>query len=373
MKGSSAPCTLTRTQSIGDDIIPTSPESSLQIRPPSHKLGPGLFHEYDFFKLLHLSTLKCFMHRLSLNARYHRFGSNIRIRFGAWIGAAVALSALTAPNFPSLVDQSVGNAFDGLFVAIPIVALLTLIFALRWKELAQIMSEEAGGFSRLPVRLVGAASILVLIVLGPTTGETLAASGIAVILTFYATALVVNPSTARFMLPYAAVYGAAVGSPAVLLWAFGEPLAVLSSGLSAGLVHIVGFPVAWQGTGFQIVSRAGEEVNGVVTPGCSSVSSVTMFLGLLALMHLDMKKDSRITAKLAVIGVLALILLNSVRILILLWVGYEYGSAALWGIHDWIGYALFLGFFLAVLPLYARMGEPNHTAVVTVGSPVVSV
>jgi len=298
---------------------------------------------------------------------------DVRIRFCTWVGAAVVLSALTAPNFPFLVDQSVGNAFDGLFVAIPIVALLTLIFALRWKELVREMADEDGGSSRLPIRVVGAATILALLVLEPTTGETLAGSGIAVVLTFYATALVVNPSTARFMLPYAAIYGAAVGAPAVLLWAFGEPLAVLSSGLSAGLVHVVGFPVAWQGTGFQLVSKAGGVVNGVVTPGCSSISSVTMFLGLLALMHLDMKKDSRTTAKLAVVGVLALVLLNSVRILILLWVGYEYGSAALWGIHDWIGYALFLGFFLAVLPLYARMGEPNHSTVVTVGSPVVSV
>jgi len=280
---------------------------------------------------------------------------------------------LTAPSFPSLVDQSVGDAFDGLFVAIPIVALLTIIFALRWKELAQMMTEEGGTSSRLPTRLVGAATVLALLVLEPTTGETLASSGIAVVLTFYATALVVNPSTARFMLPYAAIYSAAVGAPAVLLWAFGEPLAVLSSGMSAGLVHVAGFPVTWQGTGFQLISKTGGIVNGVVTPGCSSVSSVTMFLGLLALMHLDMKKDSRITAKLAVVGVLALILLNSVRILILLWVGYEYGSVALWGVHDWIGYALFLGFFLAVLPLYARMGEPNRDVIVTIGSPTVSV
>jgi len=313
------------------------------------------------------------MHRLGMRPAYPSFGTSVRIRFITWIGGAVVLSALTAPSFPSLVNQSAGNAFDGLFVAIPIVALLTLIFALRWKELTQMMADDAGGLSRLPVRLAGAATIVALFVLEPTTGETLAASGIAVVLTFYATALVVNPSTARFMLPYAAVYGAAVGAPAVLLWAFGEPLAVLSSGLSAGLVHMVGFPVAWQGTGFQLVSKAGEVVSGVVTPGCSSISSVTMFLGLLALMHLDMKKDSRITARLAVVGVLVLILLNSVRILVLLWVGYEYGSVALWGVHDWIGYALFLGFFLAVLPLYARMGEPNRNAVATVSPPALSV
>jgi len=308
-----------------------------------------------------------------LRREYRRFGSDVRIRFAAWIGTAIALSALTAPNFPFLVDQSVGDAFDGLFVAIPIGALLTLVFLLRWKELAGIMAKERGGLSILAVRLVGGSIAVALILLEPTTGQSLAASGIAVVLTFYAMALLVNPSTARFILPYAVVYGAAVGAPAVLLWAFGEPLAALSSGLSAGLVRMAGFPVAWQGTGFQLMSKAGETVNGVVTPGCSSISSVTMFLGLLALMHLDMKKDLPTTAKLAVAGVLALILLNSVRILILLWVGYEYGSAALWGVHDWIGYALFLGFFLAVLPLYARMGGASRSAAVAVATPAVSV
>jgi exosortase/archaeosortase family protein len=347
--------------------------TSVQIRPSPHSLGLRSFHANYFVQIVTLIYADVLVDCLSLRAPYRRFGSNVWIRFTAWIGAAVALSALTAPNFPSLVDQSVGNAFDGLFVAIPIVALLTLVFALRWKELAGMMAEERGGLSRLPIRLVGSATIVALFALEPTTGESLAASGIAVVLTFYAVAMVVNPSTARFMLPYAAVYGAAVGAPAVLLWAFGEPLAVLSSGLSAGLVGMAGFPVAWQGTGFQLISKAGEVVSGVVTPGCSSISSVTMFLGLLALMHLDMKKDSRTTAKLAAVGVLALILLNSVRILILLWVGYEYGSAALWAVHDWIGYALFLGFFLAVLPLYAQMGDPGHDAVVTVGSPAVSI
>ena len=275
-----------------------------------------------------------------------------------WIGLSVALSGVTAPNFPSLVSESVGDGFGGLFVAIPIVALLTLVFALRWKEFATVLAAEGGFVARLPIRAVGGAAVVALIVLEPLSGRSLAASGIAVVITFYAVSLAVNPSTARFMLPYAAVYGAAVGAPAVLLWALGEPLAGLSSGLSAKLVGLAGLPVAWQGTQFQLLSKTGEVVSGVVTPSCSSISSVTMFLGLLALMHLDMKKSLSPTVKLAVVGVLLLTLLDSVRILILLWVGYEYGPGAMWGLHDWIGYAMFLGFFLAALPVYFRMGGP---------------
>ena len=298
-----------------------------------------------------------------MEAPHSPFGLGVLARFATWIGAAIALSAATAPNFPSLVSESAGDAFGGLFVAIPIVALLILIFAMRWKEFVEVMAADEGFAASLPIRAGGAAAIATLIVLEPLTRQNLAASGIAVVVTFYAVALMVNPSTGRFMLPYAAVYGVAVGAPAVLLWAFGEPMAVLSSGLSAKLVGLAGFSVVWQGTQFQLLSKTGEVVNGVVTPSCSSISSVTMFLGLLALIHLDLKKDVGTSAKLAVAGVIALLLLDSVRIFILLWVGYQYGSTALWEVHDWIGYAFFLGFFLAILPIYTRMGGAAARAV----------
>jgi exosortase/archaeosortase family protein len=262
----------------------------------------------------------------------------------------------------------VGVDFGSLFVAVPIVALLILIFSLRWKEFVGALSAGEGK-SHLHTRVLGAFMVGALLALEPLTSEGLAASGIAVILTFYGTSLVVIPSGERFMLPYTLVYAAVVGAPALLLWAFGEPLAALSSALSARLVGFAGFPVTWQGTQFEFLSKAGGVVSGVVTPGCSSVTSVTMFLGLLALMHLDMKKDVRSTAKLAAAGVLGLTLLNSVRILVLLWVGYEYGSDALWGVHDWLGYALFLGFFLASLSVYSRMNRPRGRSASRVEGP----
>ncbi len=295
------------------------------------------------------------------------------LRFLAWAGTAFALSAVTAPKFPALVSQSAGDDFGGLFVAIPIVALLTLIFALRWRELRGAIEADSALRSRLLARVVGACMVGALVVLEPLSGQSLAASAIAVVLTFYGVSLVTIPAAAKFMLPYAAVYAAAAGAPAVLLWIFGEPLAALSSLFSGRLVGLAGLPVLWQGTQFEFISKSGEAVSGAVTPGCSSIASVTMFLGLLALMHLDMKKDLRSTVRLAAVGTFALVLLNSVRILVILWVGYEYGSAALWGVHEWIGYAIFLGFFLAVLPLYARMRGPVEEVQAAAGAPIVSV
>ena len=128
-------------------------------------------------------------------------------------------------------------------------------------------------------------------------------------------------------------------------------------------------PVAWQGTQFQVFSRTGDVISGFVAPGCSSVISITTFVGLLALMHLDLKKDIRSTAAIAVAGVAALTLLNSFRILLLMWVGYTDGASAFWGVHNWIGYALFLGFYLAALPVYSRMGRSAAAGYAVSGTP----
>lgn len=284
------------------------------------------------------------------------------IRFAAWLGTAAALSLGTAPNFIGLLNQSLGDTFGNIFPAIPFAALLTLIFALRWNELRETLSTEGGLRTRPGTRALGGSVVLALLALEPMTGQSVVTAGVAVVLTFYASSLAINPSTWRFLLPYAAVYAAGVGAPFALQWAFGEPLAVLSSDLSASLVGLAGFPVAWQGTQFQLLSRTGDVIDGVVTPGCSSIISVTTFLGLLALMHMDLRKDFRSTATLAVAGIVILTLLNSVRILLLMWVGYVDGSSAFWGIHNWIGYALFLGFYLAALPVYSRMGRNSPAA-----------
>ena len=284
------------------------------------------------------------------------------LRFLAWLGAGTALSAVIAPNFIPLFDQLLGDQFGDVFPVFPFAALVALITALRWRELAGVLESEKGAGSERGTRAFGLAILLALLVLEPLTGQTATTAGVALVLTFYAAALAINPLTKRLLLPYAAVFAAGVGSPAVLQWAFGEPLAVVSSWLSARLVAFAGLPVAWAGTQFQFVSKSGDVISSFVAPGCSSIISVTTFLGLLALMHLDMKKDTRSTVTLALAGVVALTLLNAVRIVLLMWVGYYDGADAFWGVHNWIGYALFLGFYLTALAAYSRMGREGSVA-----------
>jgi exosortase/archaeosortase family protein len=279
------------------------------------------------------------------------------VRFVAWIGISSLLAALAAPNFLSLLSQAVGDAFGTVLPAIPFAALLTVLFLLRWNDIRRVLIDEKGIGTEVPTRIAGACIVASLILLRGITDLSVYSSAIAVILIFYGTSLALNPLTRHLTLPYAAIYSVGVAAPAVLQWAFGEPLAVFSSALSADFLSIGGIPTTWHGTEFQFVSRTGDLVAATITPGCSSIVSVTTFIGLLALMHIDLKKDLSSTVKLAVAGIVVLTLLNAARITVLAWVGYIDGSAALWDVHNWVGYALFLGFYLVTLAVYPRMGR----------------
>ena len=278
------------------------------------------------------------------------------LRFFGWVCSAAVVAALVAPSSLALLSQEVNSNFGAVFPAIPLVALLLVVMTLRLGEFMATLARERGLRSELSTRLLGLLAIAVLLIARPLTNQTVEYSGAAVVLSVYATSLVINPLTKRIMLPYAAICAVGASAPAVLQSAFGGPLATFTSGLSARIAAFAGFPVTWQGTQFQLLSKSGDVITGTVTSDCSGIVSVTAFLGLLALMHIDTKKNLRSTTEIAIVGIAILLLVNALRIVLLLWVGYVDGATVFWSTHDWIGYALFLGVYLSVLAVYSRVG-----------------
>ncbi len=291
-----------------------------------------------------------------------RFDSGT-LRFAAWLGLASASCLLLysgqVVTFFLLLDGKLNDTFGTAFPAIPFAALLAVLFLLRWGDLHALLLKEGGVRTRPWTRALGLFLAVFPLALAPYSAGSLELSAASLILVFYGTSLLISPGTARLLLPFAALYVAGVTAPAAIQYFWGEPLAGLASSLSAGIVNLAGIPVAWHGTEFTLMSRAGAPVTGTITPGCSSVLSVTTFLGLLGLMHFDFRKDARSTLEVAVVGSGALVLLNSLRIGALIWAGYTGGPDALWGLHNWVGYAIFLGFYLVVMAVYSGMGRPG--------------
>jgi len=283
------------------------------------------------------------------------------IRFAGWLSIAITFTLVfyqaQVATFFQLLDGRLNETFGSSFPALPFAALLSVLFLLRWGDLHGVLLKELG-FRSLPwTRGLGLAFVVLPLSFSTYAAGSLEVSAASLILVFYGTALLLNPGTARLLLPYAAMYTAGVTAPGAIQYLVGEPLAGVASNLSAWMVGLTGTQVTWSGTQFALVSRAGELVTGTVTPGCSSVLSITTFLGLLGLMYFDFRKDLRSTLAVAVVGSAALVLLNSLRIGALIFAGYAGGSEALLSLHNWVGYAIFLGFYLVVLVVYSSIGR----------------
>jgi len=283
------------------------------------------------------------------------------LRIITWIGLSVLLSILIAPNFLSLLSQALDGAFDSVVPAIPFSALLFVLFLFRGNDLLKIVREEKGLSSELYTRLVGVSGTVSFFFLRGIVANSVVLSGVTIILVFFFSSLALNPLTRRIMLPYAVIYVMGACAPTILQWVFGQPLALLSTDLSTLLVKSVGIPAVWQGTQFSLDSVTGDTLTATITPGCSSLISISTFLCLLGLLHFDMKKNLVSTFKLAVSGIAVLTALNSVRILILVWVGYTRGAVEFWSVHNWVGYSIFLGFYLVAIIVYSKMGTRTGT------------
>ncbi len=294
-------------------------------------------------------------------------------RLVAWLGTTFLLVfALYSNQLAVLISglsELLSSTLGTVFPAYPFLALLLLLTALRWKDFHSVLLTEKGLTSMLATRLAGVSLVILPAILwslffgqgGPSAYLEMEMSACCLVLVAYGTLLALNPSMGKMMLPFASLYAVGLISPLLMLDALGAPMATLSSFLTAGMTSALGIHVAWQGVSFAFISRTGEPITAVVTPACSAVYSISIYLALVGLMHLDMGRSLATTAKFALAGVLAIPLIDSARIALTIWFGFAEGSAAFWGIHDWLGYTVFLFFYIGVLVTYARTGKPRIT------------
>jgi exosortase/archaeosortase family protein len=247
---------------------------------------------------------------------------------------------------------------------------LILLTAIRWSDFHSVLLTEKGPTSMPAIRLGGVAFVLLPAAfwaffsfqLGQSVYLAMEVSACSLVLVAYGALIALNPRMWRIMLPYTSLYAVGLIAPLFMLDTLGGPMASLSSYLTAGITGALGIHVAWQGASFAFVSRTGESVSAVVTPACSAVYSISIYLALLGLMQLDIGRSLSTTAKFALAGVLIIPLLDSARIALMIWFGFEEGSAAFWGIHDWLGYGIFFAFYIGVLLIYSRTSKPFSSA-----------
>ena len=282
-------------------------------------------------------------------------------RLALWVTVWFGLSLLIyLHQIDMVISKVVGVFFGNIGSLYPLAALffVGVFLLLRWQELHQILLNEHGFSSKPATRLIGVLLILIPMALTQFAENSIALSATIMVIVWYGTSLAINPSTLKMLLPYAILYTLAVPSPSLIESIIGEPLAGVASFLTRIILYMINIPVSWEGSALTLNSKAGGIINVSIDPGCSSISSITVFLLLCGLMHLDLKKKPSSTLKLASLGTVALTLLNAVRISSLIWTGYVYGNEALWSLHSWIGYAIFTTFYAVAIVAYMRMDVP---------------
>jgi exosortase/archaeosortase family protein len=288
------------------------------------------------------------------------------LRVSAWLGTSFLLFATIyqgvfgglSSSLAGLLDETLGSVYP----AVPFLALMILLTGSRWREFYGVLAEEGGMRSRLSTRGLGVllalapAAVYIAVPLpwasDPYASMELAA--VSLVMVLYGALIAINPRMSGIMLPFAALFALGLVAPLVMLDVFGGPLAELSAYIAQAMTSSMGIGAAWDGTSFVVVSRAGQSIQALVTPACSAAYSISIYLSLLGLAHLDYRGGARRTLGFAAAGVLCLPMLNSARIAINMYFGYLDGPDVFWALHDWLGYLLFLGFFVGALVAYSR-------------------
>jgi exosortase/archaeosortase family protein len=296
----------------------------------------------------------------------------VRFRLALWLGAAAILSEwLYSPQVSTLIAAGTSVSAGNLGNVYPLAAVLFVgVFVLlRWREFRGALLEEGGLRTRPLVRLGGLLLCLSpLVFLPPLAGyeNYLSVAVLPVFMVFWGVSLLINPSTLKITFPYSAVLLAATLLPDPLTALVGGPLVGVASLFSRLILSATGVQYSYSTvplTELSFPSKLGGSLAIEITLGCSSISSISVFLLLVALMHIDLEKDRSSTIKLAIIGTIALVLLNGLRIAAIVWAGIIGGAELLTNLHEVIGYVIFVGFYTAAAFAYVRIGRPRNALV----------
>lgn len=127
----------------------------------------------------------------------------------------------------------------------------------------------------------------------------------------------------------------------------------------ASVVGLMGYPISVQGQLIAFTSVTGERLGSQIGAPSSGIASITLFVALFALMHLDFKPPRRKALYLFIFGLLGTTFQNILRLVLIIVAGYHFGYEAMAKVHDYAGYVLFPLWYLAFVYVYMSFQPRN--------------
>lgn len=292
------------------------------------------------------------------------------LRVLAPVVAATVVSLALYSRQALLLFLKIGEVFGGVFdTSVPAYPLAGMLFvlvflALRRGEFASLLLTDSREIGLRAVGVcVAVAPLAALLAAGPELSASFAFAGLALVCCWVGVLTALKPSVFRFLAPYLLLYLLAVGMIGVLTEYFGDPLAVAVASIGATLTSAFALPVQWSSVYISFTSAGGSPVSLVITQECSGMASMSIFLLVLGLMHLDTRSDAKTSLLFAIGGSALFLLLNALRVFGLILGGLYVGTAFMWNLHGWLGYVLYVVGYVAILLLYTgRLKPPGQKA-----------
>ena len=289
------------------------------------------------------------------NLRRWLYTSSAR-KLGIWLALSLAFSVVFFRDFwtslPALLSPD--YVFD--FHTGPWGVLCLCIAFLVWKK--RRLDLNAGSRTRNGESPAAfhASSII--------TGLALLAGGIALPYSSdFLTSKVLLGSLAAFVMVFGigaaripailtAIYGFSVAFPIVIERFAQEAYSRLDIVPLMALMDFMHYPIHIQGQVISFSSTAGEPISVTLTAACAGPASMAVFIALFALMTLDNPLPPRRAVWVFLVGAAGTWFQSLLRVFILMVLGYNIGSSALWTAHYWTIYILFPLWYLVFALVY---------------------
>ncbi len=118
-------------------------------------------------------------------------------------------------------------------------------------------------------------------------------------------------------------------------------------------------PISNQGQTIHFLDASGNTQNYFIDAGCSGSASLAIFLSLFCLMMLDAPLPWKRTGYMLIFGLVGTTLQNILRLAVLVFAGYWYGSETVWTAHTYAGYILFPAWYVLFAYVYLKQRKKN--------------
>lgn len=157
------------------------------------------------------------------------------------------------------------------------------------------------------------------------------------------------------------VYAFAIIFPRVFTAHLEAPYSLITVETVAAVLGLMGYPIYTQGQVISFTSTTGEQLGSYIGAPSSGIASITIFVALFALMHLDFRPPRRKALYLFLIGLLGTSLQNIIRLVLIILAGYHLGYNAMMQVHDYAGYVIFPAWYIVFAYIYVRSFQPRNS------------